>query len=137
MPYTCTCVREEDNHSETLWANIDAACYRNNGQTCRDNAMPWCSPRTLYSRCVCLCLYNRSCESLCMYVYVCDVRRCARTYAHTYVRAHILIVARVRSLDRRMYTYARIYAVRDTPARLTAMFSERACAHSSCQSQRA
>lgn len=30
----------EDNHCETLQANIDAACYRNNGQTRRDNAMP-------------------------------------------------------------------------------------------------
>lgn len=98
MPYTCTCVREEDNHSETLWANIDAACYRNNGQTCRDNAMPWCSPRTLYSRCVCLCLYSRLCEFLCMYA-------CAM-----YVGAHVcmhIIVARMRSLDRRMYVYAR------------------------------
>lgn len=59
-------VRAEDNHSETLWANIDAGCYRNNGQTCRDNAMPWCSPRTLYSRRVCLCLYSRS---LCGFLY--------------------------------------------------------------------
>ena len=91
---TCVCVCEEDNHSETLWANIDAACYRNNGQTCRDNAMPWCSPRTLYSRCVCLCLYSRSCESL--YVYM------RRASVRTYVRMHI-IIAGMRSLDRRTY----------------------------------
>lgn len=65
------CVRAEDNHSETLWANIDAGCYRNNGQTCRDNARG-CSPRTLYSRCARLCLYSRSRVDSRV-----DARRCA------------------------------------------------------------
>ena len=40
MMRVCVCACAEDNHGETLWATIDAACYRNNGQTRRDNAMP-------------------------------------------------------------------------------------------------
>lgn len=45
------CARGEDNHCETLQANIDAARYRNNGQTRRDNAMP-----RAYITLSCLCL---------------------------------------------------------------------------------
>lgn len=59
-------VRAEDNHSETLWANIDAGCYRNNGQTCRDNAMCHGARRVHYTpAAVYLCLYSRSCGFLC------------------------------------------------------------------------
>lgn len=56
--HVCVYVREEDNHSETLWANIDAGCYRNNGQTCRDNAMCHGARRVHYTPAAYTCVYT-------------------------------------------------------------------------------
>lgn len=91
-------VRAEDNHSETLWANIDAGCYRNNGQTCRDNAMCHGARRVHYTPAAYTCVYT--------VVRVDSVRARVRHIIVRPVRANS--VARVRSLLDR---YVRICAV--------------------------